>query len=269
MVGFALPFWLPLSVLAWAAHMAVYHGGGLAFEWCDRRGKLRRFKVRRTGRRGYAEMLPRVLFNQCIILLPCLVACQMLGLAFVGASHLGVSQFLISLLLMGLGHDLVQYVAHRWVLHSRLFSWLGHRLHHSSDADSSISACFMTPADFFLEIVCPYVLPLVLIGGGGSDVLFQVLVPSLGAIGGLYEHSGYDFSIAWGTRAAVRASLGLRLIAWLPAALVSSHAHGEHHRLGTVSFSDGFGSPGLCDAIFGTRWDARRRPPSRASSASR
>ena len=36
---------------------------------------------------------------------------------------------------------------------------------------------------------------------------------------------------------------------------ITSHAHGEHHAKGNVSFSDGFGSPGVCDSAFGTRWD--------------
>jgi hypothetical protein len=38
---------------------------------------------------------------------------------------------------------------------------------------------------------------------------------------------------------------------------ISSHAHAEHHRRASVSFSDGFGSPGLCDWLFRTRWDLR------------
>ena len=45
------------------------------------------------------------------------------------------------------------------------------------------------------------------------------------------------------------------------AGMITSQAHGEHHAKGNVSFSDGFGSPGVCDTAFGTRWDvvARRR----------
>jgi sterol desaturase/sphingolipid hydroxylase (fatty acid hydroxylase superfamily) len=252
-----LPSWLSLSVLTWAAAMIVFHGLGLGFEWCDRRGTLQRFKRRRARRRHYVDVLPRVLFNQCFILLPSMVLCQMLGLAFVGAPHLSVSQFLVGFVLMGVGHDVVQYVGHRWVLHGRQFSWLGHRLHHAIDTDLSIGACYMSAGDFFLNIVLPYLLPLIAIGGG-SDVLFQVLVLCLGMVGGLYEHSGYDFSIMSETPAAGLPSRLGRLLQRLPAALVSSHAHGEHHRLGNVSFSDGFGSPGLCDAILGTRWNASR-----------
>jgi hypothetical protein len=69
-------------------------------------------------------------------------------------------------------------------------------------------------------------------------------------MGGLYEHSGYDFA----SRPEVTPR---RWISPLPASLVSSHAHGEHHRRSRVSFSDGFGSPGVCDLIFRTRWDLR------------
>jgi hypothetical protein len=44
------------------------------------------------------------------------------------------------------------------------------------------------------------------------------------------------------------------LLAFL-AQLITSKAHGEHHRRSNVSFSDGFGSPGICDTFFKTRWD--------------
>ena len=106
----------------------------------------------------------------------------------------------------------------------------------------------MSAPDFFLTIVCPYLVPLILIGGGTANVPFQLLVACLGAVGGLYEHSGYDFA------SALAPGRWLKLV---PALLVSSHAHGEHHRRSRVSFSDGFGSPGLCDLAFRTRWDLR------------
>src|SRR5579883_23111 len=238
----SLPWWLPLSVAAWSFHMVVYHSVGLMFEWCDRRGWLRSFKARTAERRSYADLLPRVLFNQCCIMLPAMLLCEKAGLAYVGARHLGAARFVIDLMLMAVGHDVVQYVVHRGLLHQRRCRWLGHAIHHSTGASRAISACFMSGADFFLEIVCPYLVPLILIGGGGADLAFHLFVPSAGAIGGLYEHSGYNFGAS-------------RLLSWLPHSLVSSHAHGEHHRRSTVSFSDGFGSPGLCDTIFATRWD--------------
>jgi len=60
---------------------------------------------------------------------------------------------------------------------------------------------------------------------------------------------------------------GLRF-PWL---MISSHAHGEHHRRNTVSYSDGFGSPGLCDRLFGTAWNtttsSKARPQERCSAA--
>lgn len=245
---------ISLSVIVWSGHMIVFHAGGLGFEWFDRTGTLRKFKVRSRDRLSYADFVPRVLFNQVFVLLPAMWICEKLGLAFTGARQIGFWFAVVALVLMTIGHDVVQYSAHRWVLHNRRFHWLGHNLHHSTGASKSISACYMTAPDFFLTIVCPYLVPLILIGGGTANLTFQLLVACLGAIGGLYEHSGYDFAALLKRAAAPRWS---RLLSCLPASLISSHAHSEHHRRARVSFSDGFGSPGLCDAIFRTRWDLR------------
>jgi sterol desaturase/sphingolipid hydroxylase (fatty acid hydroxylase superfamily) len=132
-----------------------------------------------------------------------------------------------------------------------LIRTLGHSLHHSTGASKSVSACYMSSADFFLEIVLPYLIPLVLVGAG-ADITFHLIVASLGAFGGLYEHSGYDFAVALPRQGLT--GVKRRLVETL-AALVTSKAHAEHHRRSNVSFSDGFGSPGICDAIFATRWD--------------
>jgi sterol desaturase/sphingolipid hydroxylase (fatty acid hydroxylase superfamily) len=246
-----LPYWLPLSVLTFAVQMLVYHGVGLWLEWCARTGRLRAYKMRPVERLSYFEILPRVLVNQFCILLPSMMLVQYLGLAFVGAPHLSAPHFIAAMAMMGIGHDFVQYATHRFLLHRPLLMRkLGHNVHHSTTASRGISACYMGYADFFLEIVLPYLLPLMVVGAG-ADISFQLLVAGLGAIGGLYEHSGYDFSIR-----LPRGAPGLkgRLFAAL-AALTSSKAHAEHHRRGNVSFSDGFGSPGITDTVFATRWD--------------
>ncbi len=255
-VSSLLPWWLPLSVLVWTVQMVVFHGVGLLFEWSDRTGMLASFKVRDNDRLGYSELLPRVLFNQILVLLPAMIAFQYMGLAFTGAAHLSVWYFLAGLVLMPIGHDIVQYVFHRFVLHRPgLIRKLGHSVHHSTGASKAISACYMSPADFFLEIVLPYLAPLALIGAG-ADVLFHLTMASLGAVGGLYEHSGYDFAVR--LPQPNRSGSRLQPLAWL-SPLVSSQAHGEHHRRSNVSFSDGFGSPGICDTVFKTRWDMAER----------
>ena len=189
-------WWLPLSVLAWAVQMAVFHGVGLIFEWSDRTGMLASFKVRDIERLAYLELLPRVLFNQICVLLPAMVAFQYAGLAFTGAPHLSTWHFLAGMAFMGIGHDIVQYVFHRFLLHRPgLIRKLGHSVHHSTGASKAISACYMSPADFFLRLSCLILSPLALIGAG-ADVSFHLTVAaSLGAIGGLYEHSGYDFAV--------------------------------------------------------------------------
>ncbi|WP_395665135.1 sterol desaturase family protein [Methylocella sp.] len=242
---------LPLSVLTFAVQMVVYHGVGLWFEWCDRAGRLPAYKMRAVERMSYFELLPRVLFNQVFILLPAMVLVEVLGLAFVGAPQIGAVHFVLAMIAMGVGHDVVQYVAHRFVLHRPgLMRRLGHGVHHSTGASRAVSACYMGAPDFFLEIVLPYLLPLTLVGAG-ADVSFHLLVASLGAIGGLYEHSGYDFSAR-----LPRDKTGLRGRFYaLLRSFSTSKAHAEHHRRGNVSFSDGFGSPGICDSMFKTRWD--------------
>ncbi len=255
-----LPWWMPLSVWIWLVQMVAFHGCGYAFEYCDRHGLLRRFKVRDIDRKTYRQLLPRVLANQVFLLLPCMMAVQALGIAFTGQEHLPLWRFVISLFVMGVGHDIVQYATHRHLLHRpSLIRVLRHSLHHSTGASKGISACFMSGPDFFLEIVLPYLLPLALIGGGGSDIVFHMMIAGLGAFGGVYEHSGYDFAVLLPTTKI--ADRMPRFVTTL-ASLVTSHAHGEHHMKGNVSFSDGFGSPGICDSAFGTRWDlveARRR----------
>ena len=72
--------------------------------------------------------------------------------------------FVASVIGLTIGHDIVQYIAHRVVLHEPTnMRKFGHALHHTTRASRGISACYMSAADFFLEIVCPYLIPLILI----------------------------------------------------------------------------------------------------------
>lgn len=114
----------------------------------------------------------------------------------------------------------------------------------------------MSAPDFFLEIVLPYLIPLALIGGGGADMRFHSLVVVLGAFGGIYEHSGYDLALAFqASLQSKQSGAHWKILASLLCELVGNRAHSEHHSRAIVSFSDGFGSPGICDTVFGTRWD--------------
>lgn len=254
-----LPPWLPLSVFAWAVQEVVFHAAGYAFEYCDRHGLLRQFKVRDTDRKAYASLLPKVLVNQVFVLLPAMMAAEYAGFCFAGpVRQLPASRFLLSLPAMAVGHDVVQYATHRFLLHQPLvplMRLLRHSVHHSTGATKAVSACYMAPPDFFLEIVLPYLLPLALVGGGGRDVLFHALIAGTGAIGGLYEHSGYDFSLLAGKPANPGFVARWPGVARLLRDFLDNRAHSEHHVRANVSFSDGFGSPGICDTLFGTRWD--------------
>ncbi len=246
-----LPAWLPLSVFVWIVQMVAYHGFGLWFEWLDRTGRLADYKMRPVDPKTYAQVLPRVLANQVLFLLPAMMLVEKAGLAFVGPAHISPLMFVVGLIGMTVGHDLVQYVSHAWILHRpTLMRSLGHSVHHSVTASRSISACFMSPADFIMEIAAPYLLPLIAItaiGSAGADLTFHVFAVTAGAFGGLYEHSGYDFS----AKLAKSDNAFLRFVG----SRISSKAHAEHHSRGNVSFSDGFGSSNICDTVFQTRWD--------------
>ena len=242
----------PLSAQIWLVQMAAYHGIGLWFEWLDRTGGLKRFKFKRLERMSYFEILPRVLANQIFILLPAMLFMQWTGLAFVGSPHVSLPVFIGSVAFMTLGHDIIQYIAHRFVLHRpEMMRRLGHAVHHSTIGSLGISACYMSAADFFLEIVCPYLIPLAFVPLG-SNFLIHSLVVTSGAFGGLYEHSGYDFSLALREPKDGSAPGRLRLAL---ARMISSEAHAAHHTRGNVSFSDGFGSTNICDTLFKTRYD--------------
>ncbi|CAK9782321.1 hypothetical protein CC85DRAFT_282362 [Cutaneotrichosporon oleaginosum] len=273
---------LPLSVQTWAVQMVVFHAVGLLFELMDRLHLFPSTKVRRTRKSQYTHLLPTVLRNQILLLLPSMYACELAGLAFVGGS-LHPLRFLANLPLMALGHEIVQYCGHRYLLHAPsvwLMQLLRHSVHHSTRASSAISACYMSAVDFFIEIVCPYLLPLAAVGGGGGGAAFHFLVAGAGAVGGLYEHSGYDFATLFRPafenvgekplspaekEAAYkqieeeeRGPIRKFVTAWL-ADFLDNRAHLEHHTRGYVSFSDGFGSPGILDTLLRTRWDLSER----------
>lgn len=248
-----IPTVLPLSVTVWLIQMVAFHAIGLGFLWLDRSGKLAHLRVRPFETRSYAQLLPRVVANQVFVLLPAMMAVEWAGLAFVGAPHIGVTMFILGMLGMTVGHDLVQYATHRYILHRPLLMRpLGHAVHHSTAAGRSISACYMSLPDYLLEIAFPYLVPLIVIGGGGSDFWFHAVVVTAGAFGGLYEHSGYDFGLRFAT--AEHSGWRARVDRVL-AHMLSSKAHGEHHTRGNVSFSDGFGSSNICDTVLKTRWD--------------
>lgn len=250
---------LPLSIKVWAIQQIAFHVIGLGFEWLDNANALRKVRARETDTKPYNQLLPKVLLNQCLVLLPCMVFCEATGLCFTHKGYISTGRAILSLPVLAIGHDVVQYLTHRYLLHQpnlKLMRMLRHSVHHSTTAAKGISACYMSAPDFFLEIVLPYLVPLALVGGGGAGLRFHSLVVASGAFGGIYEHSGYDLALAF---QAVPQEKGdawyWKMLASVMADIVSTRAHHEHHSRGQVSFSDGFGSPGLCDTMFGTRWD--------------
>lgn len=225
-------------LLSWVLFMLLFHAMGLLFQYLDTSRRLanhKQFNPLPTSPL-YGDMLPLVLFNQVFLLFPVMQLCRYANLIMTpivdAPSTYGhaLRSFLLLSTVAPFLHEILFYTAHRFVLHSRWgFSALNHRLHHSSRAHCSISAMYMTPADFFLEVIVPYILPLILLSHGlhGLPRSHAVWMLPIGALGGLYEHSGYNF---------FRGVRGL-----------DTSVHGRHHTMHGCSFSDGFGSPSVLD----------------------
>ncbi len=178
----------------------------------------------------YVQMLPLVVVNQVLVLLPLMLLLERAGVAFheVRATpSLGAELFAV--IVMTVGHDMLFYIFHRFVLHSPHFRFLRHDIHHTSKAHSGVSAMYMHPADFVLEIALPYLVPLV-IAMRMNAVVVPAVTLAAGSVGGVVEHSGYNLT-------------GMN---------IDTTTHFLHHRKGHCSFSDGLGSPGLMDTAFGT-----------------
>ena len=222
---------VPYSVVVFAVHFVTWHSGCLVFEALDRMRLCQRFKITRGDRASYMDLAPRVLANQFLILLPVMVMAQAAGLMFVGTPRHGPLRVLVDAVGVGYAHDLVFYVTHRYALHSRWgYRWFRHDLHHRTKAECAASSMYMAPGDFVLEIIMPYAAWPLLVSR--LDLLSNCLLVTLGGLGALYEHSGYDF---------------------LPR-LQSTRMHAAHHASGMVAFSEGVGSPGLMDRIMRTSW---------------
>jgi hypothetical protein len=90
----------------------------------------------------------------------------------------------------------------------------------------------MSPIDFVVEIIMPYGCFLALVE---THILFDTALAVVGSLFAMYEHSGYCFTY------------------WKA---FDSRMHLSHHdgRCGG-SLSEGIGSPGFMDQIFGTQLD--------------
>lgn len=176
----------------------------------------------------YLDALPIILCNQIGLLLPAMLLTEHFGLAFNESetSPITLTNILVCSLVMTFGHDMLFYIGHRWLLHSQWgYTTLGHNLHHQSDAMCGITAMFMTPLDFIVEIVVPYLVPLVICGQFASGYLPNIVILTAGCLGGVLEHSSICYN----------------------------KLHSVHHRIYRLNFANGVGSPGFMDWAMNTR----------------
>lgn len=225
---------LPVSVVCFIGHFVFFHVGCILLSLCDYFQLLQSYKYQKSPPDdSYWKLLPRVLFNQLFLLLPAMLLVQYFGLGFRTTEVLySPVVYIVYSVWMAFGHDILFYLGHRFLLHSKWgFMHLGHNLHHSTKANIAISSMYMGVIDYVLEIVIPYLVPLLFLR---SDMFFDALAPCLGAIGGLYEHSGYNFFPHFKA--------------------LSTVAHTMHHVRYNCSYSDGVGSTNLMDNALHTAY---------------
>jgi len=226
---------LPSAVYVWAAHVVMFHLVAGALQFLDYFKLLQQFKTHHDPNTKYSVCLAYALRNQICVMLPCMILSEYLGICFYPTGfHISLPLLVVGALCMTLGHDILFYLCHRFILHSEWgFHAFGHKLHHQSKASCAVSAMYMTSTDFFFEIVIPYLVPLWFVSPF-TGFAVHVFFPMAGAFGGAYEHSGYNF-----------------LAGFKP---LDTTAHTMHHMRYDCSFSDGVGSSNLMDSVFATTY---------------
>jgi len=214
-------------------HFATLHIVSAIFQIFDHYQILQLYKKKVKDRVTYYSCMPTVLKNQFCLMLPMMLLTEHLGLCFFNISlDYSIYLFVFVSAVMTIGHDLLFYLGHRYILHTDFgFTKLGHNLHHASKANCAISALYMSSVDFFIEIVVPYLVPLCLVSSY-TGFYVHVILNIAGTFGGAYEHSGYNF---------------------FPNPFDNT-SHFMHHHFLKCSFSDGFGSSNIMDFFLKTRY---------------
>lgn len=210
------------------------------FYYIDKYNLLNKYKIHHETicNVNYSTILTRVSINQICILLPTMVLLENFNIIKLNNDNIINIYTLFSLPLFSFGHDIIQYIMHRFLSHNYyLYNLLGHNIHHKINANIAISAIYMSNCDFILIIVLPYIIPLIIIGNN-NNLFINILIISSGMLGGVYEHSGYDFSKIFKNKFIGN--------------FFNNKLHFIHHKKLKVNFSNGFGSTSISDRIFKT-----------------
>lgn len=230
------------AFLIWTVHFISWHLFAASFALADHYHWFSRYKIAIERKLGYLNVLPRVLANQVFIMLPTMLLIGRLGWGFKDHSW-PLWVLLFHAYMLGIVHDIVFFIGHR-LLHTQVgFKKLGHYLHHQSRGGTAAASMYMSSVDFFLEIILPYMIFIIIFP---TNFYFNCLVASIGSFAAMYEHSGYCFTT------------------WKP---LDTRPHISHHgHRSKASFSEGVLSPGWCDFIAGTSYHSTKdKLPSRIS----
>jgi hypothetical protein len=221
------------AVLLWFVHFITWHVGARTFQYLDENKLFQNYKFTNTDTLTYYDILPICIRNQICILLPVLLSLDHLQLLFIipcPSWYEFFSAFITCSVIFGIIHDVLFYIGHRFLHTPWGFRILDHKTHHATKASIAASAIYMSPPDFIVEVVIPFIGLGFFIHSFYMEVLIILIV--LGGWGSMIEHSGYNF--------------------FPNIKFLDCRPHANHHLHLHQSFSEGLGSPGIMDQIFHT-----------------
>lgn len=131
----------------------------------------------------------RALVNQCCIFLLCVKITQVVDVLLCRpdppSSDL-ICSFSYPQWTMALGHHVVQYLTHQYLVHSprkRTIRLLGLLIHCVTANSRGASACQVKSRCFLFETLCAYLTRLIVVSAGSADVFFQYLSCRPGSLG--------------------------------------------------------------------------------------
>ena len=223
------------ALIIWIVHFFVWNAFAAFFAISDYREWFKKYKIARDHRISYLKILPTALFNQIFVMLPVMLFIDYFDFGF-GNNHHPWWILILHAYALGIIHDIVFYFGHR-LLHTKIgFKKLRHYIHHESQGGTAAASLYMSPSDFFIEIVAPYMTFILIFP---TNFYFNCLLASIGSVAAMYEHSGYCFTT------------------WSP---LDTRPHISHHgKRINASFSEGVLSPGWCDKLSGSSFTAREK----------
>lgn len=171
-------------------NLTYYLSGGFLFV-IDYKQLLTQYKLQHVEYENmmaiYRRIIPNVLMNTFVYSIPAILiivlSINRLDLEF------NVIRCIADIIYSALMSDLIFFITHK-ILHNKNFYHLYHKLHHEVNAPVGLSAAYLTPMDFYSNIVSIY-LPPILLSCHQITVVIWVILSTMNTV--MVAHGGFSF----------------------------------------------------------------------------